>query len=257
MSYDGLYDVWYIFARTMSKFFRSPARIFFQLFGTMIFLILFTQLFSKFANLPGFPTVSYLELAVAGILFMNLLNSTMQTANAIVDEINSGYLSHMLITPVNRAAILLGRVLSDAVRFTFQTSIVLAIATLMGATFMAGSAGVLLIFATVIFYGIAWSGLALAIGLATKSNETVAALSSIIVFPLMFTSTALIPAAFLPGWMQTVSTYNPISYAANAVRALMTTGFDWNTISSAFAVIVIIMVVTWSATLYLFRKVVK
>lgn len=257
MDYDSLFDVWYIFARTMGKFFRSPVRIFFQLFGTLIFLILFTQLFSKFADLPGFPTGSYLEIAVAGILFLNLLNSTMQTANAIVDEINSGYLSHMLITPVNRSALLLGRVLSDSVRFTFQTGIVLAIAYLMGATFITGSAGVLLIFVTVIFYGIAWSGLALAIGLATKSNETVAALSSIIVFPLMFTSSALIPATFLPSWMQTVSRYNPVSYAANAVRALMTTGFNWSTISAAYAVIALILVITWSATLYLFRKIVK
>lgn len=256
MAYDGLYDVWYIFSRTMGKFFRSPARIFFQLFGTLIFLILFTQLFSRITNLPGFPTGSYLEIAIAGILFMNLLNSTMQSANAIVDEINSGYLSNMLLTPVSRSALLLGRVLSDAVRFTFQTSIVLVIAYLMGATFITGPFGIVLIFLTVAFFGVAWSGLALTIGLATKSNETVAAVSSIIVFPLMFTSTALLPAAFLPGWMQTVSNYNPLSYAANAVRALITTGFDWSAILPAYGVIALILAVTWSATLYQFRKVV-
>ena len=109
--------------------------------------------------------------------------------------------------------------LSDAVRFILQTVIVLVIAYLMGATFVTGPFGVLLIFLTVAFFGIAWSGLALTIGLATKSNETVAALGSIIVLPLMFTSTALVPAAFLPSWMQTVSNFNPLSYAATAVRA--------------------------------------
>lgn len=257
MAYDSLRDVWYIFARTMGKFFRSPVRIFFQLFGVLMFLLLFTQLFSKLANIPGFPNTSYLEIAVGGILFFNLLNSTMQSANAIVDEINSGYLSLMLITPVNRSAILTGRVLGDAVRYTFQTVIVLAVATLMGATFKTGPAGVLLIFVTVVFFGIAWSGLALAIGLATKSNETVAVVGQLIVLPLLFTSSALLPTSFLPGWMQTVSKYNPVSYAANAVRSLMTTGFDWSTILLAYAIIVVILVVTWSATLYLFRKVVR
>jgi ABC-2 type transport system permease protein len=257
MTYDGLYDVWYIFARTLGKFLRSPARIFFQLFGTLIFLILFTQLFQRFASLPGFPGASYLELAVAGILLLNTLNSTMQSANALVDEINSGYLSNMLLTPVIRSAILLGRVLSDAVRFTLQTAIVLIIASLMGVTFATGPLGILLIFLTIAFYGIAWSGLALTIGLVTKNNETVAALSSITVFPLLFTSTALVPAAFLPNWMQTVSNFNPISYATNAVRALMTTGFDWNAILTAYAVIALITAVTWSATLYQFRKVVR
>jgi ABC-2 type transport system permease protein len=141
--------------------------------------------------------------------------------------------------------------------FTFQTAIVLGIAYLMGATFVTGAAGVLLIFVTVVFFGISWSGLALTIGLATKSNETVAAVSSIIVFPLMFTSSALIPAAFLPGCMQTVSHYNPVSYAANAVRALMTIGYDCGSILPAYAVIALILIVTWSATLYQFRKVVK
>jgi ABC transporter DrrB family efflux protein len=181
----------------------------------------------------------------------------MQTANALVDEINSGYLSNMLLTPVNRSAILLGRVLSDAVRFTLQTDIVLAVASLMGATIATGPLGILLIFLTVAFFGIAWSGLALTIGLATKNNETVAALNSITVFPLLFTSTALVPAEFLPTWMQVVSNFNPISYAANAVRALMTTGFDWNVILPAYAVIALIMAVTWSATLYQFTKVVS
>ena len=58
MSYDSVYDVWYVFARAIGKFLRSPVRIFFQLFGTLMFLILFTQLFSGIANLPGFPAVA-------------------------------------------------------------------------------------------------------------------------------------------------------------------------------------------------------
>lgn len=257
MTYDSLYDVWYVFARTMGKFFRSPVRIFFQLFGTLIFILLFTQLFSKLTNIPGFPVTSYLEIAVAGILFFNLLNNTTPTANAMVDEINSGYLAHMLITPVNRSAILVGRVLSDMVRFTLQTAVVLGVAALMGATFVTGPAGVLFIFLTVLFFGVAWSGLALAIGLKTKSNETVAVIGSLIVTPLLFTSTALLPASFLPSWMQTVSDFNPVSYAANAVRPLMITGFDWSAIAKAYAVIGLILVVTWTASLYLFRKAVR
>jgi ABC-2 type transport system permease protein len=125
------------------------------------------------------------------------------------------------------------------------------------ATFATGPLGILLIFLTVAFFGIAWSELALTIGLVTKNNETVAALSSIIVFPLMFTSTALVPAAFLPSWMQVVSGFNPISYATNAVGALMMTGFEWSTILPAYAIIALIMVATWGAALYEFRRVAR
>jgi ABC-2 type transport system permease protein len=83
------------------------------------------------------------------------------------------------------------------------------------------------------------------------------AIDSIIVFPIMFTSRALLPAAFLPGWMQTVSNYNPFSYAANAIRALIATGFDWSVVLPAYAVIALMLVATWSATLCQFRKIVR
>lgn len=254
---ESLHDVWYVFERAQTKFFGSPIRIFFQLFGALIFLILFTQLFSKLSDLPGFPTGGYLEVAVGGILFLNTLNSTQQSANAIVDELNSGYLANMLVTPVRRSAILLGRVLSDGVRFTFQTTLVLGIAFLMGATFATGVPGVLVIFLIVVGFGVAWSGLMLAVGLASKSNETVAVVGTLYTFPLLFTSTALLPKSFMPGWMQTVTLYNPMSYMANAARTLMVSGFDGTVLLQAFGVIALILVLTWSSTLWLFQRVVR
>jgi ABC-2 type transport system permease protein len=74
---------------------------------------------------------------------------------------------------------------------------------------------------------------------------------------LLFTSTALVPAASLPSWINTISQFNPISYAVNAIRTLMITGFDWPTILAAWGVIALIAVVTLGATLYQFRKVVS
>jgi ABC-type polysaccharide/polyol phosphate export permease len=70
-------------------------------------------------------------------------------------------------------------------------------------------------------------------------------------------STALNPRALLPDWMQTVSTYNPISITVDAVRAPMITGFDAGTILTAFGVIGLIGLITMGATLYLFRKLVS
>jgi ABC-2 type transport system permease protein len=70
-------------------------------------------------------------------------------------------------------------------------------------------------------------------------------------------STALVPVSLMPDWMQTVSDFNPITYAVNAVRALTLTGFDWGPVLEAFGIIGLIAVVTMGATLYLFRKVVS
>jgi ABC-2 type transport system permease protein len=256
-AYDALLDTGYLFMRSMKKIIRTPILIFLSLFQAVLFLVLFTQIFSKFGDLPGFPTGGYLQFATAGILLFTVLAPSMQSGNAMVDDINSGFFSKMLVTPVSRPAILLGRLLSDAVMTVIPTGIILALAYAMGATYVTGVPGILLIFVTLAFFELAWSGIGLAAGLATKSQETVTGLGVVILVPLVFMSTALVPLQFLPDWVQTVSRFNPISYTADAVRALTSTGFEWNTILAAYAVLALLTLVTMGATLYQFRRVVR
>ena len=163
----------------------------------------------------------------------------------------------MLVTPVSRYAILLGRLTSDAFRVVVQSAIILALAYALGATVTTGVVGILLMLFTVAFFGLAWSGISLAIGLKTRSSETVFAIGGFLTFPLLFMSTALTPKLFMPDWISNVSNFNPISYTVDAARALMVTGYDWGTVLKAFGVIGLIAVITLGATLYLFRKVVS
>jgi ABC-2 type transport system permease protein len=163
----------------------------------------------------------------------------------------------MLVTPVSRSAILLGRLTSDAFRVTIQSLIILGLAYLLGTSAVTGIGGLLLILTTIAFFGLAWSGISLAIGLKTKSSESVFGIGAFLTFPLLFMSTALTPFSFMPEWIQNVSNFNPISYTVNAVRALMLNGYEWSTIISAYAVISLIAVLTLGATLYLFRKVIN
>ncbi len=198
-----------------------------------------------------------MEFATAGILLQNAFGSALQSGTSIVLDIDSGFLQKMLVTPVRRSAILLGRLTSDAFRVVVQSAIILGLAYAEGAFVQTGIIGVLLIFFTIAFFGLAWSGISLAIGMRTRSSETVFAIGGFLTFPLLFLSTALFPINFLPSWVQDVSNLNPISYAVNAIRALMTTGYDWGTILSAWGVIALVALVTLSATLYQFRKVVS
>ena len=198
LKYDGLYDVWYLYIRATKLYLRNPILIFFSLFQPIIFLVLFTQLFSNISSFPGFPPGSYLQFAMAGIILQNAFIGALQSGTSIVDDLTSGYLSKMLVTPVNRIAILMGRLLSDATRMIIQSTIIIALAILLGATIVTGVAGFLLILFTVAFFGIAWAGISLAIGLRTKRAETVAAIGAFLTFPLLFMSTALVSTSFLP-----------------------------------------------------------
>lgn len=226
-------------------------------------MLLFTQLFGQFSEIPGFiaatGTTSYAIFATAGILLQNAFGSALQSGNSIVADIDSGFLQKMLVTPVNRYAILLGRLTSDAFRVVIQSIIIIALSFLpfVGVTYATGVPGIILILLTVAFFGLAWSGISLAIGMKTRSAETVFAIGGFITFPLLFLSTALVPQSFQPQWIQTISAFNPISYAVNACRVLMITGFDWSIILQAYGVIALVGVLTLGATVYQFRKVVS
>ncbi len=156
----------------------------------------------------------------------NAFGSALQSGNSIVADIDSGYLQKMLVTPVSRPAILLGRLASDAFRVVVQTAIILGLGYALGVAenkpfyVTTGVVGILLIFFTLAFFGLAWSGISLALGMKTRSSETVFAIGGVITFPLLFLSPALFPLSFLPAWVQTVSMFNPVSYCVTATRAL-------------------------------------
>src|SRR5438034_1836900 len=146
-------DTYYMFLRWMKKLVRNPILLFFSLFQPIIFLVLFTQLFSSFGLLLG--GINYTIFATAGIVLQNAFSSAFQSGTAVVDDIKSGFLTKMLATPASRAAILFGRIMSDAFRVVAQTVIILALAYPLGVFPETGVIGYGLMILTVPFFGLA------------------------------------------------------------------------------------------------------
>jgi ABC-2 type transport system permease protein len=163
----------------------------------------------------------------------------------------------MLLTQVSRPAILLGRLLTDVSIAVVQSIITIVVAIGMGVVFVTGFPGILLILATVAFFELALSGIFLAIGMRSRKTETISAIGSVLFFPLIFVSSAMFPTAFFPAWAQTISRYNPVSYASDVARGLVQGGLTWSTLASAYMVIGFIALATIAATLYQFRKVIS
>jgi len=101
--YDALLDVWHLYIRALKKTIRTPILIFSALALPVLFLVLFSQIFTQFGNLPGFPAGGYVQFVVAGIIIMNPLFDSGGAGESVVEDINSGFVSKMLVTPVNRA----------------------------------------------------------------------------------------------------------------------------------------------------------
>jgi ABC-2 type transport system permease protein len=250
------YDTQSLFTRALTKMVRNPTLLFINLSTPLLFLLLLSQLLQKLTSLPGLSG-SYLTYITPGILAMNAVLGAFQSGMSIVNDINSGFLQKLLLTPVSRAAILLGRLMTDLLVVIIQSTIIIGVAMLLGLSIATGFPGLLLIFVTLAFFDLAWSGLLLAVGMKTRKAETVSAVGNLLAFPLIFISSAIFPTSIMPSWAQTVSDYNPISYASNVTRDIIQGGLTWSTFASAYAVIGLMAIVTFAATLYQFRKVVS
>jgi ABC-2 type transport system permease protein len=250
------YDIRSLFTRALTKVARNPTLLFVNLFTPLLFLLLFSQLLQKLTSLPGLSG-SYLTYLTPGILVLNAVTGSFLSGMAIVNDMNSGFLQKMLLTPASRSAILLGRLLNDLLIMVIQSGIIIGVAMLIGLNIVTGIPGLLLIFVTLAFFDLAWSGLLLFVGLKTRKAETVSAIGNLLAFPLLFVSSALFPTAIMPSWAQTVSKYNPLSYASNVTRDLISGGLTLETFASAYAVIGVIAVIAFAATLYQFRKVIR
>jgi len=251
-----LYDVDSLLQRYLTKLVRNPTLLATNIVTPLLLLFLFSQLLQKLSVFPG-VSGSYLAYLTPGIVILNAMTCASLSGVSMVNDLNSGFLSKMLLTQVSRPAILLGRLLSDVSVSVLQSVITILVAMMMGVTIAYGLPGILLILAIVAFFELALSGVFLVIGMKSRKTETISAIGSVLFFPLVFVSSAMFPTSFFPDWAQTISRYNPVSYASDVARELVQGGLSLGTLVSAFLVIGAISAVTIVATLYQFRKVIS
>lgn len=251
------YDIESILDRNLTRLVRNPTLLGTLLVEPVIFFLVFSQAFQKLGVFLPSSSGGYLAYLTPGILMMAALVTSPQSGVSFANDLNSGFLSKMLVTPVSRPAILLGRLMADIPVVVAQSAITLVAAIGLGVRISTGVAGVLLILLTVAFLELALSGVFLAVGMATRKTETVTALSGFLGLPLIFLSSTMFPISFLPSWAQTAADYNPFTYASNVARDLIQGGLTLGALASAYALIGIIAIASLAVTLYQFRKVVS
>ena len=209
-------------ARSLRAIIRDPRMIILSLLQPLVMLVLFSQIFASIAKTPGFPSgVSYIDYLMPAILVNTAMGSAIQSGVGLVTDMKNGVIARFRSLPIRLGSVLFARSLSDIVRTGIQMIFMLLFATvLFGFDPAGGMLGVLGAWSLgmVVGWGLAW--VFIAFGAWLRSAEMMQMVGFLLMFPLMFASSAYVPIGGLPGWLQAVAHINPMTYAVNASRNL-------------------------------------
>jgi ABC-2 type transport system permease protein len=215
---NALRDTWLIFRRAMRLSLRNPVWVILGLIQPVIYLTLFGPLLKRIARTPGFPHGSSWQIFVPGLLVQLGIFGAAFVGFGLVEEMRSGVIERMRVSPASRAALLCGRVLRDVVVLVVQGAILVLVALAFGLRAPVG--GLLLGLAIVGLLGAAFASASYAAALVLGSEDALAALLNGIAVPLVLLSGILLPMSLAPGWLRTLSDINPLKHVVDGVRAL-------------------------------------
>lgn len=217
----------------------------------LMFLLLFVYVFG--GAISG-STRGYLQFVLPGLLVQGIGFGTTMTAVGLNADFQHGLIDRFRSLPMARTSVIAGRVLADLVRTAWSTFIITAVAVGLGFRFHGGVAGAAGAVVLVLALGIGMCWLMAFLGVALRSAESVQAAGFMLIMPLTFASSVLVPAASMPGWLQAFVRVNPISIFAGAMRGLMLGGPVATPVLQSAAWILGLCVVFGSLTVLLYQR---
>lgn len=222
-------DVQTVFSRELRPTLRQPFTIIISMVQPLVFLALFAPL------LPEVEGGSALQWFVPGIVVMSCLFACSMTGSNLLFEIQTGSHERMLVTPLRRPALLIGRALKEIVPMFAQAALIVAVCIPFG--FSLDPLGALIGLLILGGFCVGLGALSYTLALASKNQEWMFwTVQQTLLFPLLLLAGMLLPVDGGPGWLQTLSKFNPLTYVVNAERALFN-GDIWamTTVTGALA----------------------
>lgn len=199
---------------------RQPELLFFSTVQPVIFVLLFRFVFGGAIATPG---LSYANFLMAGIFVQTTAFASTNTGVGLAEDLTKGLIDRFRSLPMARSAVLAGRTLGDLVRIVFVVLVMTVVGVAVGLRPHSLSGLVAAIGLTSLF-GFAFSWISAWIGLTVGSVETANLAGFVWLFPLTFASSAFVPLASMPGWLQAFSKATPVTPTVDAVRALLNGG---------------------------------
>jgi len=209
--------------REVVRFYRQRARVVGVILSPLLFWVVLGSGFgTSFRSGQGAGQQNYLDYFYPGTLVMIVLFTAIFTMMSVIEDRNEGFLLSVLVAPVPRAAIVLGKVLGGTTLATIQGLIFLIFAPLVGVHMTFVSFG--LIALTVFLVSFALTALGFAIAWPMDSTQAFHAIINLFLIPLWLLSGALFPLSKASGWIRWLMYANPLTYGVEALRTLMYPG---------------------------------
>ena len=213
--------------RSITRAVRNPANVVSSLVVPLVFLAVAVGGLASAPQLPGFPTSSYLDFALAGAFAQAAILTGMSSGLDLTIDIETGFLNRIALAPVGRWPLLLAHMTGALVVIAVQAVIYLAVALALGVPIASGPAGALVIVGLTVLIGLICNALSALLALRTGASEAVEASFPLFLVALTFSSYLMPRDLIAVSWFRLVATYNPASYLIEAVRSLFITGWDW------------------------------
>ena len=203
--------------RALLRYVRTPQLIVMATLQMTMFFLIYRYLFGGAIHIAvGCPYVDYL---VPGFIATGVLFSGIGAAVATAEDLQQGFIDRLRSLPIARSSVLTARAIADTLILALAAAVTVAIAFAVGFRLHGSALDGVAAFGLVIAFGFAFEWLFITMGLFA-GNAQAAQGMGMIVFPFAFISSAYIPVATMPGWLQVFAKHQPLTYMVDATRAL-------------------------------------
>ncbi len=229
--------------REIVRFYRQPTRVVGVLASPLVFwLVIGSGFGTSFRSGGGPGQQHYLDYFYPGALIMIVLFTSIFTMMSVIEDRKEGFLLSVLVAPVPRSAIVLGKVLGGTTLAAAQGMIFLIFAPFAGVHL--NVVQVLLVAIVVFLVSFALTALGFAIAWPMDSSQAFHGIVNLFLIPLWLVSGALFPLAGASGWIRVIMRLNPLTYGVEALRTLLYPGAEMNfPLPSAIATLVLFSLV--------------
>ncbi|MHB8378064.1 MAG: ABC transporter permease [Dehalococcoidia bacterium] len=245
-------DSWYLMLRGLRESLRQPGIEIGNIFIPMFFFAITVGAISGIAA-KAFGVSNYVGFQMPVAILQGVAGSAGSGGMAMVTDIERGYFDKLLLTPAPRISLVIGRLAADGVRVMIIAVLLLIAGLVTGSGMASGPGGALLLIVMAGLFGLAYSGIGMAIALKTGSAQA-AQLSFLIFFPMLFLSPAFAPKSVFSGWLRFLATINPVTYLLEGMRDLVLKGWDPASLAAAFGAILGIGALTLTASVLALRS---